>query len=239
MKKLNFILGLIILISVLLSCSTSNNVVNGNLVQKRKYNKGYHLNIKDKTSSSKDFAKSEQPMAIQQESSKSNIAKAEGENNSIVEVKEVLPVLEMSEAVNVQPKVTYDVQDDFIASSSNEISMNVVNATKTKNNVIEEQTVKNEIVKTKLQKKLERKLEKFEKQNVKSSGGGYDQLVALLLCIFIGGLGIHRFYLGYTGIGILYLFTAGLCGIGWLIDLILIATGKLGPKDGSGYERTI
>lgn len=47
---------------------------------------------------------------------------------------------------------------------------------------------------------------------------------ALLLCIFLGYLGIHRFFVGKAGTGILYLFTFGLFGIGWLVDTILIAT---------------
>lgn len=50
--------------------------------------------------------------------------------------------------------------------------------------------------------------------------------VALLLCIFLGYLGVHRFYVGKTKTGILYLFTVGLCGIGWIVDIILIATDK-------------
>ncbi|MEM0997447.1 MAG: TM2 domain-containing protein [Bacteroidota bacterium] len=66
---------------------------------------------------------------------------------------------------------------------------------------------------------------------------GKSQLVALLLCIFVGALGIHRFYLGYTGAGIIQLLTAGLCGIWTLIDLIRIITGDLEPKDGP-YEET-
>ncbi len=57
-------------------------------------------------------------------------------------------------------------------------------------------------------------------------------LTALLLSIFIGHLGVDRFYLGYVGLGILKLITFGGCGIWWLIDLILIATKSLKDVDG-------
>lgn len=50
--------------------------------------------------------------------------------------------------------------------------------------------------------------------------------VALLLCIFLGGLGAHRFYVGKVGTGILYLCTGGVFGIGWIMDIIFIATGS-------------
>ena len=50
-----------------------------------------------------------------------------------------------------------------------------------------------------------------------------DYMTALLLSIFLGGLGIDRFYLGYTGLGIAKLLTLGGCGVWSLIDLILIA----------------
>ena len=52
-------------------------------------------------------------------------------------------------------------------------------------------------------------------------------MVALLLSIFLGSLGIDRFYLGKIGTGILKLITLGAFGIWWLIDLILIATKKM------------
>ncbi|WP_302160990.1 TM2 domain-containing protein [uncultured Ruminococcus sp.] len=58
------------------------------------------------------------------------------------------------------------------------------------------------------------------------------KMVALLLSIFLGGLGIDRFYLGYIGLGILKLLTGGGFGIWWLVDLIMIATGKMKTKDG-------
>jgi hypothetical protein len=70
-----------------------------------------------------------------------------------------------------------------------------------------------------------------------ATGGGKSQIVALILCALIGGLGIHRFYLGYTWQGVVQLLTAGGCGVWALIDLIRIITGDLGPKGGR-YAKT-
>ena len=62
--------------------------------------------------------------------------------------------------------------------------------------------------------------------NVMYGGTAYgkprDKWVSLLLCFFLGAFGAHKFYEGKIGMGILYLFTLGLFGIGVLIDLILI-----------------
>lgn len=54
----------------------------------------------------------------------------------------------------------------------------------------------------------------------------------LLLCIFLGTLGVHRFYEGKIGTGILWLCTLGLFGIGWIVDIVLIVTNRGKDKDG-------
>ena len=70
-----------------------------------------------------------------------------------------------------------------------------------------------------------------------SGQGEKDWLVTLILCLFLGGIGAHRFYAGKVGSGILYILTAGVFGIGVLVDLIKIITGKFTDKDGNPIQK--
>lgn len=58
------------------------------------------------------------------------------------------------------------------------------------------------------------------------------RLATTLLAWFLGGLGVHRFYLGKTGSGIAMLFTVGGFGIWALIDFIMAVSGKMKDKEG-------
>lgn len=58
-------------------------------------------------------------------------------------------------------------------------------------------------------------------------------LITLLLCLLLGVFGVHRFYVGKIGTGVLQLVTIGGLGIWALYDLIIIAFGAFTDKDGN------
>lgn len=58
------------------------------------------------------------------------------------------------------------------------------------------------------------------------------KVVALILALFLGYLGFHRFYVGKIGSGIIWLFTFGFFGLGWIYDVIKILSGTF--RDGTG-----
>ncbi|HIO65640.1 MAG TPA: TM2 domain-containing protein [Planctomycetes bacterium] len=59
-----------------------------------------------------------------------------------------------------------------------------------------------------------------------------DFVPAVLLCFFLGTFGVHRFYVGKVGTGLLMLVTFGGMGIWWMVDFIMLVTGSFRDADG-------
>jgi TM2 domain-containing membrane protein YozV len=198
-------------------------------VEKRTHLSGYHIDWKNKNENSVKRIK-QQNNAIGLEQSE-NIAL----NNDTDNV--------LNEEANVSASV--DALPIIINKMKSEVAKAVKKTTSYKAAEIENQVV------VKNDAKESVKNYSFEKKQVaaKPNDRVRNQIVAALLAFFLGGLGIHRFFLGYTGIGIaqLLMFVLGiplmaiLIGIPivlaayiWvLIDFVRILTGDLKPKDGS------
>ena len=63
------------------------------------------------------------------------------------------------------------------------------------------------------------------------------KMVALILCIFGGFFGFHLFYVGRIGKALLYIFTGGLFCVGWLIDIVKIASGTFTDNAGVALRK--
>lgn len=64
-----------------------------------------------------------------------------------------------------------------------------------------------------------------------------NKIAAILITLFLGEFGIHRFMAGKIGTGILWLCTGGLFGIGWLVDFIMVCTGSFKTKSGAKWTK--
>ncbi len=60
----------------------------------------------------------------------------------------------------------------------------------------------------------------------------YSRLLALLLCVFLGYLGAHRFYVGKVWTGALWLLTGGILGLGYVSDIVSIIMGRFRDCEG-------
>ena len=85
--------------------------------------------------------------------------------------------------------------------------------------------------------------EEFDSQKEKlldssTKTNSIDWLALFLLTFFVGVLGVHRFYVGKIGSGVLMLITIGGLGVWFLVDLLLVVTGQFTNKDGQKIPRT-
>ena len=161
--------------------------------------------------------------------------KAKSDGVAIAQNTENLTVQSVNSTENAA--VEASIVNTAVASNNilakNEVAT-VKNATQTSTQAVKSSTV---VSKKASVNAISKTNTKAVKKNA-DPGEGKSQLIALILCIFVGVLGIHRFYLGYTMEGVLQLLTGGGCGVWALIDLIRIITGDLKPKDGD-YTETL
>ena len=86
------------------------------------------------------------------------------------------------------------------------------------------------------QEELDSQKEKLLDSSTKTNS--IDWLALFLLTFFVGVLGVHRFYVGKIGTGVLMLITLGGLGVWFLVDLLLVVTGQFTNKDGQKIPRT-
>ncbi len=218
MKKNTTLLKLTVICTVALVSSCT--------IQKRTFNSGYHVEWRKHYSSDK---------------SNDKIATEETEqlltaNNSLDQKVTTYESIENETPVASNVLLNQDSPNDpemILATGVNSRPLNQANSIKEEKNIVNQ---KNETSKHS-DLKIHTKKQENSKQASSAANGGKLQIVALILCILLGLIGVHRFYLGYTGLGVLYLLTLGIFGIGWLIDIILlIIPNGLTPKGKNNYK---
>ena len=185
-------------------------------MQKRVYTSGYHIEWLNGNNAT---VKQNNSQAEEQKNyNKTTIATV----STINEEKILNNKTEITEINNENNNPVATVNENFVASTTNDLNVYTSQQTnnwysspvqKNSNTQNDSKTIVNQSTSN---------TKSTASENTKSCDKSW--IAALLLCIFLGELGVHRFYLGYTWQGIVQLFTAGGLGIWALIDLIRIIT---------------
>ncbi|HOB78125.1 MAG: TM2 domain-containing protein [Bacteroidales bacterium] len=218
MKRVNFILLLAsaVLMIFISSCT----------MQKRLYTSGYHIEFKNgnPTTVKKNVDNDE----VKNNKNASSIATATTIKESKSQTNDINDVI-INDAIINNPTST-NTNENIVASTTNDPVVYTSQKTSSWYNASAVPKTNINTDKKANVKQTNTNNENANAQATKSAGKSW--IAALLLCIFLGTLGIHRFYLGYTWQGIVQLLTLGGLGIWTLIDLIRIITRDLQPKSG-------
>ncbi len=217
MKKHGLIVGKALVAGLLLLLVSSCSM------QKRVYRSGYYVEWLSKKSSNNNLSPK----------TESNSEKSVKRDNLF------------KESINKNNKIIAVTFTETSKTNLNNVNKKLSGREIATNNGITKSTFRNSVQKNTQEQNYRQDYsfqhnKKEQKKNISAQApeDGKSQLIALLLCLFVGALGIHRFYLGYIGIGVIQLLTLGGCGIWALVDLIMILTGDLKPKDGD-YAKKI
>lgn len=265
MKHFTYLLTAAVFVSLFLaSCATSSDVASSSLIQKRKYRKGFFIASLNK---SKKYEKKNPNQRIEEFPvlAARNLETASNEREPAVLSSPATPV-EIYSAPEKSAEQISDC-DIIVLTNGEEIEAQVIEITesvvrykkcdrlngptyeKNRDNIVlirypdgSKDMFNNEKVNESRESNWEDDANEAGEDVNRATNdlplGDKSQPLALGLCFFIGYLGIHRFYLGYVGIGIIQILTLGGCGIWALIDFIRILTGSLKPKN-SEYEETL
>ncbi len=206
MKKI-YLLTLIL--AIFASCSTTSDVVSNKRIQKRKYTKGF--NIKSQNKNNHNLASKDQSSSV----FSSEVSVVNNDNTDLVFASKEGVIIEQSIA---KQSLRAELKN------LNSVLINEKKSTKTNKSVnpVLLKDLKKEFKANK--KEVKETVKTLVKSTKKEPVSGNEKTVALVLLLLVGVLGIHKFYLGQIGAGILYLLTGGLCGIGLIIDLVKLLT---------------
>ena len=205
MKKI-YLLTLIL--GIFASCSTTSDVVSNKRIQKRKYTRGF--NIKSQNNNHNLALKDQTRSVFSSEESIEN-----NDNTGLVFASKEGVIVEQTIANQTLKIELKNLNSLLINKTKSANTNNPVNTVPSKDLKKEFKANKKEVKET---------VKTLVKSGKEEPLSGDEKTVALILLIFVGALGIHKFYLGQIGPGILYLFTGGLCGIGLIIDFIKLLT---------------
>ena len=200
-------------------------IISACTVEKRVYNKGFHVQW-NKRLKSPDAVHHERDVQLQSEGDKFV------EDRSSVRANSADWIYEASRSAS------HMFQDETLNSSEEVHALREVDGSDVHSNYTAEEQFGKKKTRTKEISVFVKEQRNTTNKSASEPTVGTSQQVALILVILVGVLGIHRFYLGYYGIGILMILTLGCCGILALIDLIRIAIGDLKPKYGE-YTETL
>ena len=192
------------------SCTTTSDVVSNNRIQKRKYTKGF--NIKSHNNNH-ILASKDQNISVY--SSEVPVENNDNTNTDLIFASREGVIIEQSIANQTLRTELKNLNSLFINKKKSSKINKAVDPVLLKDLKKEFKANKKEVRET---------IKTLAKSGQKEPVSGNEKTVAIILLILVGVLGIHKFYLGQIGPGILYLFTGGLCGIGLIIDLVKLLT---------------
>ena len=209
MKKLYLLTSIL---AVFASCSTTSDVVSNKRIQKRKYTKGF--NIKSQNNK-RDLALKDYIISVL--SSEESIENDDNTNTDLVFASKEGVIIEQTIANQTLKTELKNLNYLLINETKSVNTNNPVNTASLKDLKKEFKTNKKEVLEP---------IKALVSSENKEPLSTVEKITALILLLTVGFLGIHKFYLGQIGLGILYLFTGGLFGIGLIIDLIKLLTNN-------------